>query len=786
MEKDIYQRYGLTTKQVTKKIAEGQVNIIEDTISKTYRDILVSNTFTFFNGINVVLFFIVLLVGSYRNTLFMWIIILNTGNGIYQEIKAKRTLDKLSILHGSTVQVIRDHEIQPIALCDLVKEDAMVLTAGKQVPADAIVLQGQVEVNEALLTGEADNIHKSCKDTLYSGSFISTGTCICQVIHVGQDNYMQQITKEAKKFKKHVSQLHRSLNQILTIISILIIPLGLLLFSKQFFFTHNSLQSSVLGTVAAVLGMIPEGLILLTSVALTLSVLRLAKQHTLVQGLYCIETLARVDTLCLDKTGTITEGSMQVESVDTLTHMDVETIMGNFVGAMDDDNVTMTALKEHFSKDSTYDIEHVIPFSSQRKYSGVSFVTEGTYYLGAIQFLLPETKGIVNMRYTKHVQEGYRVLVLVHSPTVACDDVLPRDFEPLALILLSDTIREDASATLAYFHEQGVQCKVISGDDPCTVSSIASRAGLQHADAYIDATTLQTKEALQEAVAKYHIFGRVTPKQKKEMVQCLQELGHTVAMTGDGVNDVLAFKEADCSIAMASGSDAAKNAADLVLLNNNFSAMPHIVNEGRRVINNITMAAAMFLIKTMFSTFIAFATLLVGKVYPFEPIQLSIINLFCVGLPSFLLAYESNFTRIKGNFLKNVASRAFPPALTITIGCVVIVNVGLWMGQPMDSLSTISIIFTAWNYMYALSVNYAPLTSYRTYVLRGCQLLYFISMIIGQQLLNLAGVGYVGLVFIVGLLNFSPEYYAMSKFIFHKLYILFLKSRKLTYKKKMK
>lgn len=757
---------GLTASEIQKRISEGKVNITKNNLTKTYKDILLSNTFTFFNMINLFLLFLVLLVNSYKNTLFIFIITINTTAGIYQEIKAKRTLDKLSILTTSAIDVLRDGQLHHITIDELVIDDTMVLVTGNQIPADATIIEGQLEVNEALLTGEIDGIVKLQGDSLYSGSFVTSGKAMCKVIHVGEDNYMQQITKEAKKFKKHPSQLNHSINRILKIISIIIVPLAVLLFLKQFYISNQSFENAILNTVAAALGMIPEGLVLLTSIALTISVLRLAAKKTLVQELFCIETLARVDVLCLDKTGTITEGEMFVEEVDVLKDVDIDAIIGNLLYCLEDSNVTSVALQNHFPLLHTYTPHYVIPFSSKRKYSGVSFVGKGSYYLGAMQFLFPHNHSTVKNKCEMYATKGYRVLVLAQSTTITNDESLPEDLEPCALLLITETIRKEAKETLQYFHNQGVQCKVISGDDSITVSSITKKAGLYGAEAYVDATTLKTKEDIQKAVKEFHVFGRVTPNQKKEMVVCLKELGHTVAMTGDGVNDVLALKESDCSIAMASGSDAAKQAANLVLLDNNFSAMPHIVNEGRRVINNIQLSASMFLIKTIFSCFIAVATLFVGQTYPFQPLQLSIISACCVGIPSFFLAYESNFKKIEGRFLRSIFAKAFPPALVISIGTTLIMNVGLSLGHPRAMLSTMCIIFTAWNYMLALKNIYSPLSVYRKYVLYSSQLLYFVAMVLGQEILSLGGLGYTALIILIGLLKFSSLFNLFASHLF--------------------
>lgn len=746
---------GLSKEEVLIRKQNGQVNIVEDTITKSYKEIFFKNTITFFNIINIVLLTMVLFVGSYKNSLFIFIITINTAAGIYQEIKAKRTLDRLSILTTTKVDVVRDNVLEVVDINDIVLDDLLVLLPGYQIPADAIVIEGQLEVNESLLTGEADAVIKLKGDTLFSGSFITSGKALCKVQHVGNDNYMQQITKEAKAFKRHKSELNRCLDTILKTISIVIIPLGVLLFLKQFYFSHLSFQASVISTVAAALGMIPEGLVLLTSVALTISVLRLAKQKTLVQELYCIETLARVDMLCLDKTGTITEGRMEVKKIDPLSVIDIDEIMGNLMHCLEDSNVTSVALQEKFKTVTSFLPQYVIPFSSDRKYSGVSFKDKGTYYLGALEFLFPQGDLDLENKCREYALEGYRILLLVHSDEIVTHNKLPHKLTPCAILLLTDVIRPDAKETLAYFKNQGVSCKIISGDDPLTVASIATRAGMEDVK-QINATTLQSHQDILEAVKKYTVFGRVTPKQKREMILCLKELGHTVAMTGDGINDVLAFKEADVSIAMAAGSDAAKHAANLVLLDNNFNAMPHIVDEGRRVINNITMSASMFLIKTIFSALLALGTIIIGATYPFEPIQLSIISACGVGIPTFFLTYEANFKKVEGNFLFTVFKNAFPTAFIIAIGSLIIMNLGLVLKMNTMMLSTICILLTGWNYFLALRRIYQPLTMYRKIVIYSTQLIYFIAMIVGQNILSLSSITFIGLIILMAIFNFSP------------------------------
>ena len=577
-----------------------------------------------------------------------------------------------------------------------------------------------METNESLLTGESDPVLKQNGDTLYSGSFITSGKGICKVIHVGDDNYMNQITQEAKRLKKHNSELNRCLNKILKYVSIVILPIGGLLFLKQFFYGNQTFNSSIVSTVAAILGMIPEGLVLLTSVALTLSVLRLAKQNTLVQELFCIETLARVDVLCLDKTGTITEGTMKVEFDVKMSNVDISEIVGNLMHSLTDVNVTAQALKEHYQTKTNFNPYFVIPFSSDRKYSGTSYFNRGTYYIGAYQFLFPKGNEELEEKCVDYASEGYRILVLAHTDEVMSNEALPVDLEPLGIIVLSDVIRKDAKETLAYFNEQGVDLKVISGDDPITVSSIAKRAGLNNAHHYVDATTLSTSEEIAEALNKYSVFGRVTPQQKKAMVVALKQQGHTVAMTGDGVNDVLAFKEADCSIAMASGSEAAAQASQIVLLESDFSCMPQVVLEGRRVVNNIQRSASLFLVKNIFSFLLSLFSVVFMFTYPLEPSQVSLISLFTIGIPAFFLALEPNKNIIKGHFLTNVFLKALPAALTdaLAVGALVVFGKTFGVGeQDISTAATMLLAIVGFMILYKIS---APMNKLRAGILGGC------------------------------------------------------------------
>ena len=824
---------GLTNEEVQERIAQGQVNNNENPNTRTYKQIILENTLTFFNFLNLVLLVLVLLVGSYKNSMFVGIIFINTVIGIIQEIRAKKTIDKLAILTESKTVVLREGKKWKISTEKLVVDDLIFLKAGEQVPADAKILEGSLEVNESLLTGEADNLPKNTGDELFSGSFVTAGQACCQIIHVGSDNYASRITSEAKEFKRHNSELRNSLNAILKVISIIIVPLGAMLFYKQYYFVGDNIRDSVVNMVAAVLGMIPEGLVLLTSVALTLGALKLAQKKTLVQELYCIETLARVDTLCLDKTGTITEGTMCVEAVESYPPVydeisgeaagnktesgeskndrtessdlvevsaaseisavsaaeaiakedgssilspreeseagtetysqedpekirEIEHIMENLLSVLKDQNATADALRARFKVSQDMELDHVIPFSSDRKYSGAAFKDTGTYLRGAVHVLFPEGNPELAEYCSVFAKEGLRVLVVAHSENVNEGTEIPAGLEPIGLLLLTDVIRQEAPDTLAYFESQGVDLKVISGDDPVTVSAIARRAGLKNAEQYVDATTITTQEQMDEAVATYSVFGRVTPQQKQAMVKSLQAQKHTVAMTGDGVNDVLALKEADCSIAMAEGSDAAKNIANVVLLDSNFAAMPEIVNQGRRVVNNIRTAASMFLIKTIFSVLLSLITIFFGDAYPFEPIQMSLISACAVGIPTFLLAQENNYEKIDHTFLRHVFMNAFPAAVTIT-GCVfsvMLVCQNVYHSNAM--LNTACVLVTGWNYMAALKTVYAPLNTYRKVIIYSMQVIFFGAAVVLQNLLTLGSLEFGMIILVFLLMTFSP------------------------------
>lgn len=672
---------GLTSKQVQEHTLHGWVNLPVDPPSKTVEEIIRSNVFTYFNLIFLVLAILLIVVGSFRNLTFLPVIIANTLVGIIQEIRSKRVLDKLSVLNEPKATVIRDGKEEIVSADSLVIEDIVRFSAGNQICADATVMLGEVQVNEALITGESDEITKRPGDTLLSGSFIVSGECRARLDKVGEDSYISKLTVEAKAAKEgEQSEMIRSLNKLVKVVGILIIPIGFLLFSQQFFIEKIGFQTSVTSMVAAVIGMIPEGLYLLATVALVVSVMRLAKQKVLAHDMKCIETLARVNVLCVDKTGTITENTMQVDRVveaapylEMEEKLPLETLIGDFASSMSRDNITMAALQDYFQQNSTRKPRSITSFSSAYKYSSATF-DDGAYILGAPEFVLRDDYAEYQDEIEGYGEQGYRVLVFGTYAGEVTGKALTEKVTPLGYILLSNPIRKEAKETFTYFAQQGVEIKVISGDNPVTVSRVADEAGIRNAHLYVDASTLNSMEEIEAAVLKYTVFGRVTPAQKRQFVQALKKHGKTVAMTGDGVNDILALKDADCSIAMASGSDAAAQAAQLVLLDSNFACMPSVVMEGRRVVNNIQRSASLFLVKNIFSFLMSIFSVVFMITYPLEPSQISLISMFTIGIPAFLLALEPNKNIIEGHFLTNVLLKALPAGLTdfFVVGALVV------------------------------------------------------------------------------------------------------------------
>lgn len=684
---------GLTDEEVRQRVEEGLTNRADISTDKTTKEIVISNVFTYFNLIFLVITILLIMVGSFRNLTFLPIIIGNTVIGIVQEIRAKKTLEKMSLLNAPHADVIRNGSVKQISTDELVKDDVILLTAGKQICADAVVISGNIQVNESLLTGEADEVEKTEGSTLMSGSFVVSGECYARLEKVGNESYISKLSLEAKSMGgKEQSEMIRSINLIVKWVGIVIIPIGLILFWQSHFVNGESITKSVTSTVAAIIGMIPEGLYLLTTVALALSTMKLARKKVLLHDMKSIETLARVDVLCVDKTGTITEPDMKLKEIflcknsgadgtqTALTLDELKSLILDYANASVDNNATMLALKAYAAEALTNNTSALHrtavsqqAFSSSLKYGSVTF-SDGTYLLGAPEFIMHEDFARIEEEIIPYADKGDRVLLFARYDGENVENGINGSVTPLGFVAFANPIRENAVKTFEYFKSQGVAIKVISGDNPRTVSRIAIQAGIESAESFVDAATLDTEDKIADAVNKYTVFGRVTPKQKKQLVKALQAKGHTVAMTGDGVNDILAMKDADCSVAMASGSEAAAQAAQVVLLDSDFAHMPDVVYEGRRVVNNIQRSASLFLVKNIFSLLLSMFSVILMVTYPLEPAQVSLISMFTIGVPGFLLALEQNKDRIKGRFITNVMLKALPGGLTdvIAIGALVV------------------------------------------------------------------------------------------------------------------
>ncbi len=695
MNKDSYSINitGLTDEEVRQRVEEGLTNRADISTDKTTKEIVISNVFTYFNLIFLVITILLIMVGSFRNLTFLPIIIGNTVIGIVQEIRAKKTLEKMSLLNAPRADVIRNGSVKQISTEELVKDDVILLTAGKQICADAVVISGNIQVNESLLTGEADEVEKTEGSTLMSGSFVVSGECYARLEKVGNESYISKLSLEAKSMGgKEQSEMIRSINLIVKWVGIVIIPIGLILFWQSHFVNGESITKSVTSTVAAIIGMIPEGLYLLTTVALALSTMKLARKKVLLHDMKSIETLARVDVLCVDKTGTITEPDMKLKEIflcknsgadgtqTALTLDELKSLILDYANASVDNNATMLALKAYAADALTNNTSALHrtavsqqAFSSSLKYGSVTF-SDGTYLLGAPEFIMHEDFARIEEEIIPYADKGDRVLLFARYDGENVENGINGSVTPLGFVALANPIRENAVKTFEYFKSQGVAIKVISGDNQRTVSRIAIQAGIESAESFVDAATLDTEDKIADAVNKYTVFGRVTPKQKKQLVKALQAKGHTVAMTGDGVNDILAMKDADCSVAMASGSEAAAQAAQVVLLDSDFAHMPDVVYEGRRVVNNIQRSASLFLVKNIFSLLLSLFSVILMVTYPLEPAQVSLISMFTIGVPGFLLALEQNKDRIKGHFITNVMLKALPGGLTdvIAVGALVV------------------------------------------------------------------------------------------------------------------
>lgn len=680
---------GLSYKEVEERKREGLYNGDCTVKTKSVGEILFTNIFTLFNFVNIFLAVLLILVGSYKNIMFMGVVFWNLAIGIFQEIRSKRIIDKLTLLQEPVACVLREGKQEEIKVEELVKDDIIMLKNGKQISADSEVIEGKCYVNESLLTGESDPVLKETGDILLSGSFLVSGRVIARVVNVGKDNYVNKITSEAKYLKRPNSEMMRSIKKIIKLVTIVLLPVGVMLFFNQMNILEGNMKEAIEGTVAAVIGMIPSGLVLLTTVVLAVSVIKLSKRDTLVKELYSIEGLARVNVLCVDKTGTLTEGCMEVRDVVSFCDKDAEGIkqlLKRYITVIEDDNATSKAISKYFNIDNdnalSENVSKVLPFSSEKKYSAVEFKDTGTLVLGAYEFIVSKKENSIEDRIKQLSAKGLRVVSFGWSTRPLYNDVLPDDIQILGVVLLADKIRDNAYETINFFKKQGVTLKVISGDNPVTVSYIAREVGIENGDKYIDATILDTEEKIKVAAKKYNVFGRVTPEQKLAVIKALKE-DNTVAMIGDGVNDVMALKESDCSIAMEAGAEATRNVAGLVLMKSDFASLPYVVAEGRQTVNNICRSAALYLNKTIFSTIFAIMFIFLPLAYPIEPIQLTLVGSLTIGIPSFVLALEKNHNRIEGDFLKKVLGNALPAGMLVVTSIIFAITLGFVTDTPL-------------------------------------------------------------------------------------------------------
>lgn len=767
-------KVGLSSEQVEKRIEQGYVNIANKTRGKTYRGIFFSNIFTFFNLLTFIVAAALIAIGAAASQLFFIVIILaNIFIGIVQEIKSKRAVEKLSLITAPSAFVVRDGERKAIPINELVLDDIMYLEMGKQICTDAIVVRGEMEVNESMLTGESVPMLKKVGAELFSGSFVSSGNCYARVEKVGSANYVETLASHAKKYKKPKSELNASIRLIIKVVSIFIVPITIGLLFVNYGSTKGSWAETISVTSGAVIGMIPAGMFLLTSVALAVSVIRLAKKKTLVQDLYCIEMLARVNVLCLDKTGTITDGTMQVNNIIEIkggeSEYPLNDVIGSMLTATEDNNQTALALADKFGYNMNLKPITVLPFSSQRKLSAVTFEDAGTYMLGAPEFVIKDLGIRMEKIISENAANGFRVMVLAHSPAEIKGDKLPAVRRPICLIIIEDHIREDAVETIKWFKENNVAVKVISGDNPITVSEVARRVGVEKADLYVSLDGLSNQEVI-EAANKYMVFGRVTPEQKCLLIKSMKAKGHTVAMTGDGVNDILAMREADCSVAIASGAEAARNVSHLVLLDSNFTSMPEVVMEGRRVVNNIQKSSSLFLMKTLMSIIIAIFNIILslgfpqlGFKYPFNTSNLLLLEFFVIGIPSFALALQANKNIIKGKFILNVISKSIPGGMALAINIIAIfffvkfvpaasAGVIAPVEEQMKSMMVLALTFTGMMVLFKIC---QPMDAFRIVLMLLTITLSTIAIICVPSIFNIGKLDLINVLFIINLILMS-------------------------------
>ncbi len=749
---------GLTNQQV----ATSKPNRVNSENRKSYKDIIKSNVCTLFNFINVVLACMVILTGSYRNMMFIGLVVINCIIGIIQEIRSKKVLDELALMNVKKATVKRNGKLVEIDNDDIVENDLLIVSSGDQMSVDAVLVDGHIECNESILTGESDSIEKTFGQTVMSGTIVVSGKATLQVVRVGEDTYSHSILSQAKAEKRQPSELRDSINTIIQFSTVILIPSGLILLAKQILLA-TQWKEAVLSTVAAVIGMIPEGLVLLTSTALAIGAMKLAREKVLCQELYSIETLARVDTLCLDKTGTITQGKMNVVKIDCVPGVDPSEIIDILAGmysALDDDNATAQAIREYVGTKDVHVLK-TVPFSSERKATGVTFSDGSSYVCGAYSFVLQHPSDSIVHWSTSYTNQGMRVLVLAKANSI--QETLIGDHEVLGLICLQDVLRPNIQKTLNYFYTQDVDIKIISGDDPRTVAAIAKKAGVQ--GRAIDMTKVKD---VSKVVETYSIFGRVTPEQKKTMVQALKDKGHTVAMTGDGVNDVMALKEADCSIAMGSGTDATKSVSSVVLLEDQFESLPSVLTQGRIVINNIQRSASLFLVKTLFSLGLTLITIFWMSSYPFKPIQLSLISSLGTGIPSFILTLEPNEERVKGSFLKHVFARAIPGAASVIASVLIASSLQNTFGMSAQQFSTICTIVATWNSLCVLYSVCVPMTRVRNVLMTTMFVFFVVALIFGHSILYLVALTIPQTIYLIVNLFLIPDFLLIVRRIIDK------------------
>ncbi|WP_195467189.1 cation-translocating P-type ATPase [Clostridium sp. D43t1_170807_H7] len=734
---------GLTEAEVLERKERGEINIVEEKTVKSNWEIISSNVFTLFNLYNFLIAIALMSVGAYSNLAFMLIIILNICIGSFQEIHAKNMVAKLSVLTVSKVDVIRDGREKTIHVDEVVLDDITILNMGNQICSDSVVIDGKVEVNESLLTGESDTIVKMPGDKLFSGSYVVSGKCYAKVEKVGKDNLATEITLKSKKHKKVNSELLNSMRKVTRLTSFIIIPVGLLLFVQAFFFRDQVIKSSVVSTAAALLGMLPKGLVLLISISLAAGVIKLAKKKVLVQDLYSVETLAHVDTLCLDKTGTITEGKMKVSNVEIFNEdvmpISVNQALSAFVNEIGDNNGTFQALKEYFKENDTFEVDYKNSFSSERKWSSISFKDIGSIIVGAPERLTAKSNFEIKENIIEAQRQGKRVLLVGFSKYVV-EDVLP-DIEIIAAIELSDLLRKNAKEMLGFFKGEGVTVKIISGDNPLTVSSIAKEAGLEDYESYIDLSTIESDEEIIDLVEEYSIFARVSPNQKSLLVQALQAKGHTVAMTGDGVNDVIALRQADCSITLPEASDVAKQVSQIVLLNSDFSVLKDVLMEGRRVVNNITNVATIFFIKTLYSVMLSILNIITCTAFPFIPIQITLVDLAIEGYTSFFISFEPNGKQIKEKFLKSVLKNSFPYSVVIIINIIVLYFLAPALDIAEAKMTTLMYYMIGFTSILAVIRVCRPFNKMRVFLCTTTAIGFFVATILFRNLLHLSKLG---------------------------------------------